>query len=116
MDCQDWSPLKIQSTTATAIASAKKMSSGRMKVTPGAAQARKIDTADAPIKLKQLATESRQEIIQKRLAMKKNQSELNTLCAFAPNTIRDIEAGKLTPSPGQLNNLNRILKASLKMV
>lgn len=116
MDCQDWEPLKIQSTKATGSTSVKKAATGPLKVTAEAAQARKIDSADAPIKLKQLATESRQEMIQKRLAMKKNQSELNSLCAFPPNTIRDIEAGKLTPSPGQLNTLNRILKASLKMV
>ncbi len=113
MDCQDWEPTRISGTAAVATARA---AARGPKVTVEVAHARKIAAADGPVKLKQLAPESRHEIVQKRVAMKKTQVELNQLCGFAPHTIRDIEAGKLTPSPGQLNTLNRVLKASLKMV
>jgi len=65
-------------------------------------------------KLKALTTESRQEIIQKRVALGKNQVQLNQDCRFPVNTIREFEAGRLCPNTQQLNTLNRVLHASLK--
>lgn len=113
MEHQDWEPLKITSTRA---AVAAKKASAPMKVSADAIRSRKLDEADGPMKTKHLSSESRQTMIQVRTqVLKKTQVELNTLCQFAPNTIRDIEAGKLTPSNGQLNVLSRILKISLKL-
>lgn len=112
MDGQDWNPLTI--TSKVAVAAAKAARAGP-PVTAEAAQARRVAAADGPVKLKTLLPESRQELIAKRVALKKNQAELNTLCNFPPNTIREIEAGRQTPSSGQLNTLNRILKAALKL-
>jgi ribosome-binding protein aMBF1 (putative translation factor) len=113
MEHQDWAPLTISSKGAIA---KKATSAAPVKVSTEAALKRKIADADAPIKLKQLSTESRQNMIQVRTQiLKKTQAELNQLCQFPPNTIRDIEAGKLTPSGGQLNVLSRVLKISLKL-
>ena len=67
------------------------------------------------MKPKQLTPESRQEIVNKRAAMKKSQVELNQLCNFPVNTIREIEAGRIPPTIGQLNTLNRVLKTGLKL-
>ncbi len=113
MSDQDWEPIRIHSAGATA--AAKSLRTAAPKVAPEVAHARKL--ADAEIaKPKQLAAESRQEIVAKRAAMKKSQVELNQLCNFPVNTIREIEAGRVCPSIGQLNTLNRILKTGLKLV
>ena len=113
MEHQDWAPLKISNSKAV---SAAKKATAPVKISADAAYTRKIAEADAPIKLKQLSSESRQNMIQVRAqTLKKTQAELNQLCQFPPNTIRDIEAGKLTPSNGQLNVLSRVLKISLKL-
>jgi ribosome-binding protein aMBF1 (putative translation factor) len=113
MDCQDWTPTTITSTKATA--SAKTVISAARKVAPEVAHARKIENAEVPMKPKQLTPESRQEIVNKRAAMKKSQVELNQLCNFPVNTIREIEAGRIPPTIGQLNTLNRVLKTGLKL-
>jgi ribosome-binding protein aMBF1 (putative translation factor) len=111
MEHQDWAPLKITSTLQ-----AKKAAAPPVKVSADAIRSRKLDEADGPIKTKHLSSESRQNMIQVRTqVLKKTQVELNNLCQFAPNSIRDIEAGKLTPSAGQLNVLSRMLKISLKL-
>ena len=113
MSDQDWEPVVIRSSGAVAAASAKRTAGA--KVAPEVAHARKILNSEVA-KPKQLAPESRQEIVTTRAAMKKSQVELNQLCNFPVNTIREIEAGRLCPTIGQLNTLNRILKTGLKYV
>lgn len=68
------------------------------------------------VKLKELSLEGRQRMIQARVALGMNQLQLNQLCRLPTNTIRDAEAGKQTPSQGQLSIINRTLKTSLKLV
>lgn len=65
---------------------------------------------------KQLSTESQTEIVQKRVALKKSQVQLNQDCRFPVNTMREIESGRLCPTPAQLSALNRVLKARLHYV
>jgi ribosome-binding protein aMBF1 (putative translation factor) len=113
MDCQDWTPTTI--TTSKANTAAKTTTTSN-RIAPEVAHARKIANAEVPTKPKQLSPESRQEIVNKRAAMKKSQVELNQLCNFPVNTIREIEACRLPPSIGQLNTLNRVLKTGLKMI
>lgn len=111
MEHQDWNSLTIRSKRAADEAKAKTTK----HMDPDAAHARKVaDTEYA--KPKKLAPESRAELVKKRVELGKNQQEFNQLCNFPPNTIRDIEAGRLTPSTGQLNVLNRVLKTGLKLV
>ena len=112
MSVQDWEPIRIHSSGAAA---ATKASPSFRKVAPEVAHARKLADTDIA-KAKQLAPESRQEIVTKRAAMKKSQVELNQLCNFPVNTIREIEAGRICPTIGQLNTLNRVLKTGLKLV
>lgn len=83
-------------------------------ITAGAALARRLESDDIPKPTKSLSSESRSEIIRRRTAAEQTQAQLNTACAFPVNTIRDIESGKLCPTPTQLNVLNRVLHASLK--
>ena len=77
---------------------------------------RSIESAEtiSEIKIKKLSTESRQQIIHKRVELGHDQSKLNTLCSFPSNTIKDIESGRLHPTPKQLSVLNTVLKLSLK--
>jgi len=52
--------------------------------------------------------------VTRRTAAGWNQVQLNQQCGFPVNTIREIEAGRLTPNTQQLNTLNRVLKTGLK--
>jgi len=110
MNHQDWEVVTIGGSKAK-----DKVKAAHVKTTPEAQAARKIADADAPLKLKTLASESRQEIIQRRVANKWSQADLNMRCCFPVNTIREIEAGRVTPNIQQLNTLNRILKCGLKL-
>jgi ribosome-binding protein aMBF1 (putative translation factor) len=110
MDCQDWETIKIRSIS-------KKTAPSRPAHAAGTKALRAVEDDDAPPKApRSLSAASRAEIVRLRTAMepKKTQAELNTACSFPPHTIRDIEAGRLTPTPTQLNVLNRVLKTNLK--
>jgi ribosome-binding protein aMBF1 (putative translation factor) len=114
MECQNWTPVKIYG-HAGRCAVPVIMSTVMHKISNDAAHARKIAEADGPMKLKTLTAASRQEIVNRRAANKWSQQDLNQHCNFPVNTIREIEAGRLTPTTHQLNTLNRILKTGLKM-
>lgn len=110
MDCQDWETVKVGSKTRPA-------PTHRPAHTAGTKAMRAADDGDAPPKPpRSLSSVSRAEIIRIRTTMepKKTQADLNTACSFPPNLIRDIEAGRVTPTPMQLNVLNRVLRAALK--
>jgi ribosome-binding protein aMBF1 (putative translation factor) len=111
MDGQDWEPVIVRNRTTRAVAAAAQ--SGKLQVSAAVAAARRFED-DAPKKRKVLTNESKQGIITARVAKGWNQTQLNTQCAFPQNTIRDIENGKLTPTPQQLNVLSRVLKLVLK--
>lgn len=119
---QDWDHViikKRQVDRAIARASAASSTSstgGRVTFSSDAALQRKLAESDdiGQVKIKTLGPETRQEIVQRRVANGWNQQQLNQQCGFPANLIRDIESGRVTPSPTQLNILNRILRASLK--
>ncbi len=112
MDCQDWNPVVVRGVNAKRPGTSQQ---DRPKYSAEAERLRKIENADGPVKTKTLSTESRQAIVAARVANKWSQADLNMRCAFAANTIRDIEAGRMTPSGGQLNTLSRVLKVQLKL-
>lgn len=106
MDCQDWTDVKVGRPKHKAPPPPKASSSVVMNHV--------LETEELPVPKKSLSHESRKELVQKRVALEMNQTQLNNACSFPPNTIRDIENGKLCPNPTQLTILNRVLKASLK--
>jgi ribosome-binding protein aMBF1 (putative translation factor) len=114
MDYQDWNTVTIRGESAIK-RSAAAAAATRPKYSAEAEHLRKIANADGPVKSKTLSSESRQAIVLARVANKWSQADLNMRCAFGANTIRDIEAGRVTPSGGQLNTLSRILKIQLKL-
>ena len=117
MDCQDWNSVTIHNAAGKPHPSPAGPAgpAAPPKFTSEAGAARKLAEADSPLKIKTFTPASRQEIVARRAAMKKSQVELNQLCSFPPNTIREIEAGRLAPTIGQLNTLNRVLKTGLKL-
>jgi len=110
MDDQDWTTVVIKKKGS---AHSSSQSDSRRPISQQAALMRKLDS-DAPVKLRTLSAASRQSIIQARVALTMNQSQLNAACSFPQNTIRDIESGKAIPTPTQLNVLSRVLKMVLK--
>lgn len=111
MDCQDWSRVTLPGRRPTAAGGA---GAGRPIQSAGAALVRRLETEELPQSTKSLGGASRHSIASARVAREWTQAQLNTQCSFPSNTIRDIESGKLCPTPAQLGALNRILKLALK--
>jgi len=121
MDGQDWTVVTIKKSHKGTAASASASTGGTKSIVPrisgaqqaGAAAARKLEETEFG-KPKSLSAESRNEIVQKRVALGKNQVQLNQDCRFPVNTVRDVENGKYCPSQQQLSMLNRVLRSALK--
>jgi ribosome-binding protein aMBF1 (putative translation factor) len=119
MEHQNWEPQVLRKSAAQIKASA--IRTGRVEAverkttsTQGSHFA-KVEREDY-VKPKLLAPESKQELIQRRLAEKLTQQQLDQRCSFPPHTIRDLEANKRAPTPKELQVLNRVLKCGLKLV
>jgi len=116
---QDWANIVIGTKSSTAKVNAPKVpgTNTLLKVitTGAAASARTLDAATDVGKRKELTSESRQAMMSARAANKMTQVELNQRCSFPANTIRDMEAGRLTPNQSQISVLQRILKIQLKV-
>lgn len=111
MDHQNWTPTIIRGKNPT-----KSTTTEIQPKSSGAgAHLAKLEREEFG-KSKTLASESRKDLVAARLALKKTQVEIDRMCAFPPNTIRDLESGKLSPTTQQLNRLNRDLKLGLKLV
>jgi ribosome-binding protein aMBF1 (putative translation factor) len=115
MDGQDWETAVVGKRRGRGGAGAGGSAAARRPAAgAGAVAARRAETEDLPLPTKSLSGESRHTIVTKRVENGWNQDQLNTRCAFPAHTIRDIESGKLCPTPTQLNVLNRVLKTALK--
>lgn len=110
---QDWSKVTIGNGKTPAGVTRP---SAFKPLTTAAAVGNKLADTDIAGKFKKLAPESRQQIVNIRVANKWSQADLNQRCSFPVNTIREIEAGRQPPTIGQLNTLNRVLKTGLKLI
>lgn len=122
MEHQDWTEVRVHRKPNASnnlnpgkLRSDTSNSNGKVVLSHQAALERKILNSEEPIKLKKLSLDSRKLIAQKRAELQLSQQQLNTSCALPLNYIRDIEAGKVIPTPSQLTNINRILKTSIKL-
>ena len=113
MDGQDWSPVVVRSTAAKKSAGGAGGAS-RHTVSDEVVRLRRIEDEDIPVPTKHLSSESRTEMIRARTAKGMSQVQLNTACAFPLNTIRDVENGKLLPTPAQMNSIKRVLGVVMK--
>lgn len=116
MDHQNWEPQVIRKTAAQlkadAIRTGKKEVVERKSADYGHLAKVEREETGRP---KMLASESRQELVQRRLAEKLTQQQLDQRCAFPAHTIRDLEANKRAPTPKELQVLNRVLKCGLRL-
>jgi len=114
---QDWEPVTIKRSGASHRKSYAATGATTIVLRAGdqagAQEKRKVEETEIG-RPKQLSTESRTEIIQKRVALGKSQVELNMLCRFPVNTMREIESGRLCPTQPQVNMLNRVLKSAIR--
>jgi DNA-binding XRE family transcriptional regulator len=111
MDGQDWNPVIVNSGKRVVKGAGVKVPT----LTAGAAAQRRVENEELPVR-KTLSAESRTQMMQLRAAMKKTQVELNQMCGFPANTIREIEAGRLTPNPSQLIRLNNVLRVKFSLI
>lgn len=107
MDCQDWAAVTVRRQGKTASGTTRSS-----VVSSDVANARKLEQ-DVVVKKKVLSAESRTALVEGRVSKKWTQDQLNQQCAFAPHTIREIEAGRLQPTGPQLNTLRRVLGVAL---
>ena len=83
MDCQDWEPVKIRTTS-------KKTAPSRPAHAAGTKALRAVEDNDAlPKAARALSAVSRAEIVRLRTTQepKKTQTELNTACSFPPQCL-----------------------------
>jgi ribosome-binding protein aMBF1 (putative translation factor) len=111
MDCQDWTPVIVRSSARIA----EKKREIQPKRSAEAQHLAKIEREEYS-KPKMLSSESRQELVKRRLEEKLSQQQLDQRCAFPPHTLRDLESNKRAPTSKELQTLNRVLKVGLKLV
>jgi ribosome-binding protein aMBF1 (putative translation factor) len=116
MDCQDWNPTVLRNGKVMQARKAAEQAA-KPKVSAEAIRLAKLANDDEGTikRAKTLSTESRQTMMRLRAEQKWSQRDLDMRCSFPANTIRDLENGKLAPSSGQLNTINRVLKTGLKL-
>lgn len=114
MENQDWNPIVLRNTKARQERVAAEQAA-KPKITAEAIRLAKLASNEDVKRQKVLSKESRQAMMQLRAIQKWTQRDLDMRCSFPANTVRDIEAGKLSPSSGQLSRLNQILKTGLKL-
>jgi len=116
MDGQDWTPVIVgKKSYASALTTSSAVRITPIKSSNQAQHLAKVEAAEAPVKMKTLTSESRQKIVAYRSLKQITQKQLDQACAFPANTMRELESGRLTPSTGQLNTLNRFVGGGLKL-
>ena len=78
-----------------------------------AAKIERMDYAEAP--KKQIASESLQALIRRRMELKLNQDKADQLCNFPRHTMKGIESRRILPTPAQQSILQKILGIQLKV-
>lgn len=74
----------------------------------------RMDYSEAP--KKQVAAESLQELIRKRMELKINQDKADQLCHFPRHTVKGIESRRILPTSAQQSILQKALGVQLKIV
>lgn len=72
------------------------------------------DYSEAP--KKQVASESLQALIRKRMELKINQDKADQLCHFPRHTLKGIESRRILPTMAQQSTIQKILGIQLKIV
>ncbi len=116
MDHQNWEPVILRKSAAQLRTDAirKGASEVQERKSSEASRLAKLDREEYT-KPKMLSAQSRQELVQRRLAEKLTQQQLDQRCSFPAHTVRDLEANKRAPTSKELATLNRILHCGLRL-
>ena len=109
---QNWDPVIIHGKNAKSVSVQKQVPV--INNNPDIAKLRKLD-GDEIVKLKSLSIESRQELIQMRVAKGYNQEKLAQALALPVNLYKDIENGKTIPQHNVLMKINNFLGTKVKL-
>ncbi len=125
MEHQDWTPVTMKrrggpKPAGTIAAQADR--AGRVKAAVKSGAAASVAAAaierkaeEGTLKLKRIATESRQAIVQARLALKMTQDQADAHCALPKHTIKNLEIGALHPSSEVIRKISRGLHVDIKL-
>jgi ribosome-binding protein aMBF1 (putative translation factor) len=108
---QDWETVVVHGAKKSA-ADVRKAGGTTVAVAhkdPESARLAKLDNSEEVAKPKTLDMECRVAMAPARAEKKLTQVQLNTQLSFPANTIREIEAGRLLPTPLQLTRISRAL-------
>lgn len=121
MDGQDWKTVVLhKQPNKNDKKNAKNGTTVLEKRMPQPEFSKKFAESDEIHKPKQVSKSMSDQIRTAREAMRNpdgsvvTQSDLNKMCAFPPNTIRDFENGTAVPDSNKVNKLSKILKVQLK--
>jgi DNA-binding XRE family transcriptional regulator len=125
MDDQDWTPVVLNrrrgGANPTGLA-AQADRAGRVKAEAKAAvsaasRAAGIERAaeEGRLKLKKVAAESRQALVQARLARKLSQDQADAAAMLPKHTFKGLEAGTTHPSPEVLRKIAREFHVDIKL-
>ena len=111
LENQDWTPVVIRSKTA------KKPTEPILsnEIVSNVNKAKKLENSDDTGTFKKLSNESRQTLVQARVAKNLKQDDLARALNMPANTYKAIENGKSIPTQQDLNKINNYLKTSLKL-
>lgn len=119
MDHQDWTTVVIKRRVNTRSQQSSSGQSVEVRDTERNERTRmakmaEMDYAEAP--KKQVASESLQELIRKRMELKINQDKADQLCHFPRHTFRSIESRRMLPTPSQQSAIQKHLGVQLKII
>jgi len=106
---QNWEPTIVHGKPKTTTTQVNKV-----KPNPEAIRLAKLEN-DEPVKIKTLSNDARQELIKGRVAKGLNQEKLAQSINIQANLYKDIENGKVVPTPNLLNKINNFLGTKAKL-
>lgn len=115
MDGQDWNPVVLHNKNVAASAAARQIVQNGGRVSNEAHRLAKLASATEPPKIKYFSQESVAAVQAYRRENKLTQKQLDQMMSFPPNTMNRLEGKVASPSTGQLNALNRVLKTGLTL-
>jgi ribosome-binding protein aMBF1 (putative translation factor) len=110
LENQDWTPVVIRSKTAK-----KPAEPISHEIVSNVNKAKKLENSDDTGTFKKLSNESRQTLVQARVAKNLKQDDLARALNMPANIYKAIENGKSIPTQQDLNKINNYLKTSLKL-
>ena len=109
---QDWEPVVLRKRSGSGSGSGV---AAPVRRDPMASLLNKLADTEIAGRIKVLSAESVQALVGYRRTHNLTQKQMDQQCSFPAHTINNLEAKKTGPTPGQLRELNRLLKTGLTL-